>query len=389
MRDSRYLSTLELFNMGKFNIDIDYKKSKGSYAWDMNSNKKILDFLSHFSSLTLGYNHPSLATAGFISEISSAATIKMSRCEYYSGSSYHAVEEFKLFALPKGFSHIHFCCTGSLAIEAAIKTAWSCNSSSNKAVLVLKDDFHGINSFGNYLTGCQYERIEDVPDSSWSRQFSKLAGSLTYQDVAAILIEPIQSTAGDVYVDIDLIKQARSICDELNIPLIFDCVQTGFGTTGRVWYWQWLGIEPDIIVFGKKSQVSGIIVKEKFGKIFETPDKLEATFPGDAIDLIRAKYIIRAINADRLLVNAIDMGFLLRNQLSEISELKNVRGIGGITAFDLGDKKTQTVFWQKCFHHGLMVNPTAEKSIRLRPNLAVTESEIMESIKIIKKCIPV
>ena len=98
----------------------------------------------------------------------------------------------------------------------------------------------------------------------------------------------------------------RRISSNYNIPLIFDEVQTGFGATGKKWYFENLNIVPDILVFGKKTQLSGIMVNKNFGNIFEKPIRLEVTWDADLIDMVRCKYVIRAYKKYNILKNVIE-----------------------------------------------------------------------------------
>lgn len=392
--------------MQPFKINIDYRKSGGVYAHDPNTDTMYLDMVNHYSSLPLGYNHPALSSLAFQREVLDVVGMKTAVGLYDSPEYIRFKEEFKAFAAPPGFNHVHFACTGSLAIEAAIKTAWVHVLARDKKratpqkkaytfpspVFALTGSFHGINSFGNFLSttdrGFKILAVEDESPfdvlqvcNKWSTDSIQIFNEeYILQNCAGILIEPVQCGNGDIYLDIELLKKARRICTKTGIPLIFDEIQTGFGTTGKLWYWQHLGIEPDIIVFGKKSQVSGIMVKDGFAAIFNEYDKLSVTFDGDLVDMIRCRYIMQAIERNNYLDNITKQGQLLKEELSKIEQLKNVRGIGGLIAFDLDSTEQRDDFCQRAFHNRLLCNPTAERSVRLRPNLTITQTEVMQVI---------
>ncbi len=397
--------------MSLFQIWIDYEKSHGSYLYDMNTPGEYLDMLNHYSSLPLGYNHPYLKSADFRDDIMKVAGIKTAMGQYNSFERLNFINEFKDFAVPPGFTHLHFACTGALAIESAVKTAWVYHEKTKKRddeeicrdVICPAGNFHGINSFGNFLSTTErvfkdmimcHDMTYDNTSfcTKWNlAELVELIKNINakipdYLWRTAILIEPIQCTSGDIKMDIENLKVIRDYCTKTKTPLIFDEIQTGFGTTGKVWYWQQIGIEPDIIVFGKKAQVSGIMVKEQFAQIFEPGnyDKLSVTFDGDLIDMVRCKHIIRAIKNQRLLTNIEEQGLEIVQQLVQVPELKNVRGLGGLIAFDLESQELRDQFVMQAYKQGVLLNPTAEKSVRLRPNLAITPAETIELIDNIK-----
>ena len=175
------------------------------------------------------------------------------------------------------------------------------------------------------------------------------------------------------------------MCTEYDIPLIFDEVQTGFCSTGKVWYSEHLEIEPDIIVFGKKSQVSGILVKESHSNVFDIPKRLSVTFDGDLVDMIRCRYIIEAIKEYNLLENIDKYGKYFRSRLDELDGIINVRNAGLLFAFDFEEGSIRDNFVNRLYKNGMICNPTGKRSVRMRPNLSIKKLEIDDSIKIIKE----
>ena len=196
------------------------------------------------------------------------------------------------------------------------------------------------------------------------------------KDICGVLVEPIQCTFGDRYFPPEFFFEIRNLCDEYDIPLIFDEIQTGFCATGEIWYYQKIGIEPDILIFGKKTQLSGIMVKEKFAEIFKKPIRLEVTWDADVTDMVRCKYIIKAMKNENVLSNVDKMSKKLFKNLSAIKNIYNLRNAGLICAFDLKNEKTKNIFVKKLIKEKMLFNPTRNKTIRLRPNLLVSEKEI-------------
>tara|TARA_R110001592_G_scaffold105399_3_gene296386 strand:- start:5003 stop:6157 length:1155 start_codon:yes stop_codon:yes gene_type:complete len=377
-----------------FNIKIDFDKSQDSYIFDKNTNKKYLDFMGMYSSLPLGYNHKIFSTNSFKKEINRISKLKLVNCEILSDEFNEFYNSFKLFT--KGDNY-HFTCTGALANEAAIKAAmWYKGPNPKGYILSIENSFHGINSVGNLITtrfnGVDL-RLGKIPGKDFWPKVKNINEAIKYIStnkdklLQGIIIEPIQATYGDNYFNKESLKELRETCTQYDIPLIFDEVQTGFCSTGKVWYSEHLGIEPDIITFGKKSQVSGIMVKSSHSKVFEIPKRLSVTFDGDLIDMVRCKYIIKAINKDNLLKNASQRGKILFDSLKKIKNIKNVRSIGLLLAFDFDNTLKRDRFVKKLYNRGMICNPTGDRSIRLRPNLSVKKQEVEKALNIIRSSV--
>lgn len=336
-----------------FNICIDFEKSHDSYIFDKNRQCYFLDFFGLYSSVPLGYSHPVFKDEAFLKEYNLISGLKVPNCEVISDEAKEFLKEFSGHPAMASFKNFHFSCTGALAIEAAIKTAIDQKKPQKPIVIGLKESFHGINSYGGFITDRFYpvsKRLDGFPEGNWPKihnpkliykadgsvdesasqkgikQFSKEFNEVLKQhgadNIVALVIEPIQSTFGDNYFSRDFFKLIRELCDSNNIALIFDEIQTGFGTSGTLWYFEQTGIIPDIVVFGKKAQISGIMVKDKFSRIFEHPIKLEVTWDGDLNDMVRCKYILKAYKEYNIFDNVNQRGQELLNGLKEIKELK-------------------------------------------------------------------
>lgn len=369
---------ISLYNFEKKQMTLDYHKSFGSYAFNKEDKRYYLDMRSHYSSLTLGYNHPALRSKDFLAEVSEVCAIKTALGHYGSDQYQNFLSIFTSFAVPEGFSFTHLCSTGSLAVETAIKTAWAHNK--RKKVICFSGSFHGVNSFGNFLSTSS--RLNGIPQADWIEKFGFNSTWQSYieihhEEISAVIIEPIQCTNGDHQVPKEIIQTLRELCTKYGIVLIFDEIQTGL-SCGEVWYSSVIGIEPDIIVFGKKFQVSGIIVRDT---IHADHDHLHVTYDGDLIDCIRCKYIIQAIKKEALLFFP---GSLLE-RVKKIEGLKNVRGIHSLIAFDFDTKQERDAFKQRCYENGMLVNEAGEKTIRLRPSLAIKFYEEYDVEKVIRK----
>ena len=372
-----------------FDIIIDFSKSKSSYIYDSQTNQSFLDLFSMFSSLPLGYNHP-IFDESFDRKIKPISHLRMCNNLFQSKE----LESFKKLFLDVSFhNNLHFCSTGALAVEAAIKCGFETKKQPDSIVLGVKNSFHGINSWG-FMTDADISSVKNrvihYPRNNWplyslDKLIEKLEDNPT--NVSSVIVEPIQCTSGDIYLDVMKLKRVEELCNINQICFIVDEVQTGFGVTGEMWYSSSIGLNPDILIFGKKSQINGIMTNDKYAEAINSKyRKLEVTFDGDLIDAVRAEYILKAIKKYSLLENIKKKSLIIRNELSGMFE--NYRSEGFLIAFDFNSSKERDDFVKNAYSNLLLVNPTNEKSIRMRPNLAISDDEISDLFFRLKKSLP-
>lgn len=381
-------------NNSHYKIKVDFEKCRGSYVFDKTTGREYLDMHGMFSSLALGYTHPAFGTNKYLSDILAISHLRNTNCEYLSDLQ----QEFeKLFQemCGQGFSYFHYACTGALAIEWAVKTAFAYKQNLNPLIAVHSCGFHGISGIGNIVTdhiGATKERFENncFYDNYNAQRFSnakELEDLLSNnKNISAILIDPVKCTQGDIYSAPDFFTDVRAIATKYDVPLIFDEIQTGFFTTGKPWYFNHLGIQPDIVVFGKKAQVSGIMATEKFSNIFSTPEKMCITYDGDLIDMVRCTYNLQIIEKENLQENARLQGDYFKKRLNSLG-LTNVRGCGLLLAFDIQQETKRNDFRKRLFQNGMICNISNQETIRLRPHLAITTEDVDKAINIIQNSI--
>jgi len=369
-----------------FDITIDFEKSHGSYVFDKKSNTEFLDLFSMFSSLPLGYNH-SIFDECFDQKIKPISHLRMCNNLFHSDELTDFENKFQKISFHK---NLHFCSTGALAVEAALKCAFTYVKDPDSIVVGVTNSFHGINSWGfvtdNNMASVS-NRVKYYPRNHW--QHIDLSEMVSYisdniKKISSVIIEPIQCTAGDIHLDASILKEIETICKQNNICFIVDEIQTGFGTTGEMWYSKKIGLDPDIIVFGKKAQICGVMVNDKYSEAIHSQyRKLEVTFDGDLIDAVRAEYILNAIEKYSLLERVNKNSIILHNELSETYD--NYRSVGHLIAFDCKNKNVRDKFVSKAYLKHLLLNPTGEKSIRIRPNLALSDNELDEFLVRLKE----
>jgi L-lysine 6-transaminase len=209
-------------------------------------------------------------------------------------------------------------------------------------------------------------------------------------DIAAIIIEPIQGEGGDNHFRAEFLQLLRHICDENEVLLIFDEVQSGMGITGRNWSCEHFGVRPDLLAFGKKSQVCGVMAGPRLDEVadncFRLPSRISSTWGGNFTDYVRATHYLRIIEQEKLVAHAAAQGEVLLTGLRDMAHrhvfVTAPRGRGLMLAFDLPDTARRDAFWKGCYELGLLVVRSGERSIRLRPVLDVPDDVIEESLEI-------
>lgn len=380
-----------------FNIKVDFEKSSGSYVYDNNSGKAYLDFFGMYASLPLGYNHEIFKDSRFREEVYRCSHTKVTNCEFVSNETEEFDKVFSEYCGKGMFTNFHYCSTGALAVEASIKASLHYKKYESLNILSFKNSFHGVNSYGGFITDRFYSskpRLQGLPEifsTKCDYDLQQVESHMANEDnpVTCVMVEPIQCTAGDIHHEAEFFRGIRQLCDKYDVPLIFDEIQIGFGATGKLWYFEHLDIVPDMVLFGKKAQVSGLMTVERFNGIFdkEHVNRLEVTWNSDTLDMIRSKYIVEAFKKYDILGNVVQRGHEIKDRLSRIHSISGLRTKGLIIGFDLKDTKTRDEFMRVLRNKGMICNSTGKKSIRLRPNLNLSRIDAILGCKLIEEAL--
>ncbi len=414
-----------------FDVTLDLQKSKGSYIYDSKHNKNYLDFFTFVASNPLGMNHPKLHNDEFIRKIGEIAISKPSLSDIYAKEQADFVETFFEVAVPDYFKYSFFIEGGALAVENAIKAAFDWKVRKNFAkgyreekghkVIHFKESFHGRSGYTLSLTNTDPTKTDYFPKFKWPRILNpkvtfplndenvtkavyaenmaideiKLAIHENKDDIAALILEPIQGEGGDNHFRKEFFIKLREICDENEIMFILDEVQTGIALTGKWWAHQHY-VQPDMISFGKKTQVCGFLCTDRINEVennvFQKPSRINSTWGGNIVDMVRFTKILEVIQEKNLVENAAKMGDHLQSKIKEFAEkypniVSNPRGLGLMCAFDAKDTETRNKITSEAFDNGLMILGCGTKSVRFRPTLNVIESEINDGIQILDEVI--
>ena len=417
-----------------YDLTFDMEKSQGVHIYDSKYNRTLLDFFTCFASVPLGYNHPKMVNdEEFKKNLMLAALTNPSNSDIYTTQYAQFVDTFSRVGIPDYLPHAFFVAGGALAVENAIKTAmdWKVQKNFQKGytkergfkVIHFEQAFHGRSGYTLSLTNTLPDKTKWFAKFDWPRvslpkikfPYSdanyedlkqrealsiaqiKRAFEENKVDVCAILVEPIQSEGGDNHVRPEFLEQLRNLADENECFLIYDEVQTGVGLTGKFWAHQHFGenARPDIIAFGKKMQVCGILAGAKVDEIetnvFNVPSRINSTWGGNLVDMVRSSRIMEIIEEDNLLENAEATGNYLQQSLLKISErtdkVMNVRGRGLLTAFDLPSKEMRDKLVQKGMENEVMFLGCGHQTIRFRPALIIEQQHIDEGLNIMEKIV--
>lgn len=207
-------------------------------------------------------------------------------------------------------------------------------------------------------------------------------------DIAGLIIEPIQGEGGDNHFRPEFLRRLRQLADEHDFLLLFDEVQTGFATTGVWWCWQHFDVMPDVLAFGKKTQVCGIAAGPRLDEVdsvFHVSSRINSTWGGNLVDMVRCQRYVEIIEEDRLLDNATQVGRELLDGLRTLEErfpdkVTNARGRGMFLAFDLPDGEVRQETLRRMLDADVLGLPSGPASIRFRPPLTLTSQEAGEGL---------
>ena len=340
-----------------FHLVMDLEKSHGSWIVDARDGRKYLDFYTFFATTPLGHNHARLVEPAFQARLGAIAVNKPANSDIYTTAFAEWVEAFGTQAVPATLPHLFWIDGGSLAVENALKAAFDWKVRKNLAagkgekgsqVLHFREDFHGRSGYTLSLTNTADPRkYQYFPKFDWPRipnpkiEFPQDAAHVAKaeaaeaeavaaieaavaanpDDIACLIVEPIQGEGGDNHFRGEFLRKLRELADRHEFLLIFDEVQTGFGATGKWWAHQWFDVEPDIISFGKKTQVCGIAAGRRLDEVdsvFKVSSRINSTWGGNLVDMVRGTRILEVIQEEKLLEHGVKQGERLLKGLQEI-----------------------------------------------------------------------
>jgi L-lysine 6-transaminase len=423
---SRYMLT------DGFDLVLDLKKSKGCRIYDARRGTYFLDCFSFFATAPLGCNPPEMTTPEFIKKMGEIAINNPTNSDVYTVEMAEFVEMFTKYAVPKNFHHLFFISGGALAVENALKTAFDWKVRTNigrgkgekgSQIIHFKEAFHGRSGYTLSMTNTfVLDKTRYFAKFSWPRITNpKLRFPLTSEnlkkvnaleqqavseienavarnpdDIAGLIIEPIQGEGGDNHFREEFFQTLRKLCDQHEMLFILDEVQSGVGLTGKMWAYQHFNVEPDIIAFGKKTQICGIMATDRVNEVtenvFHVPSRINSTWGGNLVDMFRSQTYLELIQKNHLIENAAKQGKYLLKGLEELQEnyprvVSNARGRGLMCAFDLPTTEQRDAMKKRLYENNMIILGCGASTIRFRPPLVITASEIDEALEKVERIV--
>jgi L-lysine 6-transaminase len=280
-------------------------------------------------------------------------------------------------------------------------------------VLHLRGAFHGRSGYTLSLTNTDPNKVARFPKFAWPRidapyirpdanmdeleaeslRQARAAFEAHSHDIACFIAEPIQGEGGDRHFRPQFFAAMRELCDEYDALLIFDEVQTGCGMTGTPWAYQQFDVAPDVVAFGKKTQVCGIMagrrVDEVRDNVFAVSSRINSTWGGNLVDMVRSRRVLEIIESDELLVRAAKAGRYLLDRLEALAAefpglVLDVRGRGLMCAFSLPSAAQRDELIRLLWDRRVIMLASGPTSVRFRPALTVSRDEIDAAVAAVR-----
>ncbi|MGQ4597415.1 L-lysine 6-transaminase [Nocardia sp. R6R-6] len=408
-----------------FDLVLDLEQSRGCRLVDERDGTAYLDMFGFFASNALGMNHPALAAdEQFRAELLAAALNKPSNSDIYTVAMARFVETFVRVLGDPHLPHLFFIDGGGLAVENALKIAFDWKSRHNEShgraaelgtkVLHLTGAFHGRTGYTMSLTNTDPVKTARFPKFAWPRikapyltdafdveeaetcalTQARQAFAENPDDIACFIAEPIQGEGGDRHLRPQFLQAVQQLCHDNDALFVLDEVQTGVGMTGTPWAYQQLGLAPDIVAFGKRTQVCGVMaggrVDEVPDNVFAVSSRLNSTWGGNLADMVRTRRILEVIERDELIERSRPLGTHLLDRLAGVAarhaDAGEARGRGLMCAITLSSARLRDeVLTALREREHVLILGTGDRGIRFRPPLTVTSAELDEAVEALER----
>ncbi|MGB1328184.1 MAG: aspartate aminotransferase family protein [Porticoccaceae bacterium] len=362
---------------------------EGAWLYDKNGTK-YLDALSGIAVCGLGHAHPELSSV-----ISNQASKLIHCSNFFSIPSQQQLAD-KLCQI-SGMTNVFFSNSGAEANEAAIKIA---RLHGNKkgikipTVLVMDNAFHGRTLATLTASGSRKIQagFEPLVKGFVRGPFNDIDALKTIAennpDICAIFVEPIQGEGGINLANPDYLQQLRDLCDELDWLLMFDEVQTGNGRTGKYFFHQHSGVQPDVVTtakgLGNGVPIGACLAHGKAAHLMQ-PGNHGSTFGGNPLACSVALKVVELLESGDIYQRATAIGNIimqgLETELKDIAHVKQIRGCGCMIGVEL--TKPCKSLYTEALKHGLIINVTADSVVRLLPPMIMTDQEAQQVVAIL------
>jgi L-lysine 6-transaminase len=413
-----------------YDIVLDLEKSHGRQLYDSRKGRWFLDMFSCFATMPLGFNHPMMKDPEFLARLQRAALSNPANSDVFTVEMAEFVETFGKLAMPAHLPYLFLIAGGTLGVENALKAAFDWKVRRNLRlgkgekggqVIHFREAFHGRSGYALSLTNTADPRkYQYFPKFDWPRiENPKLRFPVTEaentrvaaaearaedaikaayrerrDDIACILIEPIQAEGGDNHFRPQFLQRLQDLAHENESLFVVDEVQTGVGMTGTMWAHEHWKLRPDLLAFGKKTQVCGCMggpkLDEEPDNVFHTKSRINSTWGGNLVDMVRSQRYLEILDREKVLDNVRTTGAHLKSQLEKLQHeipevVSNARGLGLMCAIDFPDGATRDAVQRNAYELGMLILPCGTHSLRFRPPLDVTPAEVDEAVELVKR----
>ena len=379
-------------------LPVVLKKGDGIKVWDVEDNE-YLDFLSAYSAVNQGHSHPKIISA----LINQAKQLQLTSRAFYN-DVLGTYEEFitQLFGYDKVLPMNTGVEGGETAIKLCRKWAYKVKGiKKNKAKILFVEG----NFWGRTLAACSSSSDPDCYEDYGPfipgfeiipyNNLEALKIALQDENVAGLMLEPIQGEAGVIVPDEGYLKQAYNLCKEKNVLFIADEIQTGLGRTGKMLCCDYENVKPDILVLGKALSggmlpVSAVLSSDEIMLTIK-PGQHGSTYGGNPLACKVAQTALSVIIEEKMVENSYNLGKIFRSKITQTMEITNlikeVRGKGLLNAIEINDSPNSRTAWNICIelkNNGLLAKPTHGNIIRFAPPLVINEQSILRACEIIE-----
>ncbi|MDW8300913.1 MAG: aspartate aminotransferase family protein [Bacteroidia bacterium] len=371
-------------------LALEVEKAEGIYIYD-NQGKKYIDCISGISVSNIGHRHPRVIHA-----IETQCKKYLHTMVYGEHIQSPQVELATTLCsyLPKSLNSVYFVNSGSEAVEGAIKLAK--RYTNRKKIVAFHQSYHGstlgaMSVNGSYSFKYRYEPL--LPYVEFALLNSQCCLNSIDENTAAVLIEPIQAEAGVKIAHIDYLENLRKKCDEVGALLIFDEIQTGFGRTGTLFYFEQIGIVPDILLtakgMGGGMPIGAFIAPKSIMQTLSYAPILGhiTTFGGHPVSCAASLATLQVITEKDFLDSVRHKAKHIEQRLKKFKNIRGYSGIGLLWALELADFTDVQKVVQKAMQQGLLIDwfLYADHKIRLAPPLTITDEELNHVLDVLEK----
>ena len=373
---------------------VTFIRGEGIYLYD-SEGKKYLDALCGLAVTSLGHSHP------LIAETVSKQSAKL----IHTSNAFHIESQEKLakrLCQLTGMENVFFCNSGAESVEAAIKIARKYGHDlnyKNPKIIVMSNSFHGrtMGAMSATSSTISHEAFGPILDGLIRVEFNEIEAiknvlNNNHDQISAILLEPVQGEGGIVPCDKEYLQEVRDICNQKNILLMIDEVQSGFCRTGRWFGYQHSEILPDIVMvakaLGNGVPIGACLARGSAANVLTT-GMHGSTFGGNflstsvglkVLDIMRDKKLCQHVTA----ISKVMQDYM-EARLKNLNAVHEIRICGLMIGIELKENCTELV--QKALDKGLVINVTKHRTIRLLPPLICKEKDLLRIVDIIEELI--